>query len=141
MTRVTPVIDRVAARFGISEDGCWEWTGGTNAGGYGVLNIAKRPRLVYRVLYELVVGPVPDALELDHLCRNRRCVNPDHLEPVTHRENVLRGDAPSARAHRENICKRGHEFTPDNTYWFGPDKRHRQCQACNRLREARRVRR
>jgi hypothetical protein len=67
-------------------------------------------RLAHRVIYEYLVGPIPDGLSIDHLCRVRHCVNPAHLEPVTHRENVLRGQAPTAVNGRKTRCKRGHEF-------------------------------
>lgn len=75
---------------------CWLWTASIRATGYGQFRVGKRTRDAHRVAWELTNGSVPDGLQLDHLCRNRACVRPDHLEPVTQRENILRGTAPTA---------------------------------------------
>ena len=104
--------------------GCWTWTGLTQPNGYGVFYVAKRPLRAHRVSYELHVGPIPPGLQIDHLCRVRNCVNPDHLEPVTAREN-------SRRAMRTR-CVNGHEFTAENTYMHA-GKRH--CRTCRRIRQ------
>lgn len=93
-----------------------------------------RNTLAHRWSYAATHGVIPAGLELDRLCRNRRCVRPDHLEPVTSRVNTLRGMAPSAIAARTNVCQRGHEFTPENTYWRPDGTNHRQCRACIRIR-------
>lgn len=89
--------------------GCWLYTGTTHKG-YARVKVEGQRVMLHRALYERVVGPVPDGLELDHLCRVRNCVNPDHLEPVTHAENMARG-AWAMRTH----CRRGHELTAQNT--------------------------
>jgi hypothetical protein len=82
------------------------------------------------LVYELLVGPVGADLTLDHLCRNRACVNPDHLEPVTIAVNVLRGESPPARNARKTHCPQGHEYTPDNTYYN--QKGWRACATCSK---------
>lgn len=123
-----PIAERFWPKVTLSE-GCWEWTGALSIGGYGV--IPARPCAIYahRCAYQLLVGPVPDGLELDHLCRNRKCVNPAHLEPVTHRENVLRG----LRGRMVTHCPHGHEYTPDNLYWHHG---RRECRTCVLRRNA-----
>lgn len=105
-------------------DGCWNWVGYAQRG-YGVFEkriagIRYRGR-AHRVVYELLVGPIPEGLTIDHLCRNTLCVNPDHLEPVTGAENVRRANA--FRTH----CIRGHEFTEENTYYRNGGRRCRPC--------------
>lgn len=82
-------LDRLYPKILIG-DGCWEWVGTHAARGYGQLKVAGVRRLAHRVVYELLKGPIPHGLELDHLCHNRNCVRPNHLEPVTHQENMLR---------------------------------------------------
>ena len=95
-------------------DACWEWTGATS-GGYGYLRQRGINHLAHRLIYELLVGPIPDGLVIDHLCRNRSCVNPGHLEPVAFQENVLRGTGVTAENAAKTHCKHGHEFTAANT--------------------------
>lgn len=81
-------------RIDVEASGCWAWTGTKNQNGYGhTAHGPLRRNLVHRFVFQLLVGPVPEGLELDHLCRVRHCCNPEHLEPVTHRENVLRAFA------------------------------------------------
>lgn len=120
------------------ESGCWLWTGAVGTGtGYGRFRMGSRvddtvrTEQAHRVSYELHVGPIPDGLHLDHLCRVRRCVNPDHLEPVTQAENNRRGVSPIAAFVDATHCIHGHEFTPENTY--RTDKG-RYCRACRRRR-------
>lgn len=115
---------------------CWEWTGALNHG-YGYVQFDGRPQNAHRVAYRLLVGPIPEDLHIDHLCRNRRCVNPAHLEPVTLHANLLRGQGASGINARKTHCVNGHEFTPENTYeWRGT----RNCKLCREAATARRAR-
>lgn len=112
-----------------SRDACWEWTGGINGNGYGQINVAGRVIGAHRIAYELLVGPIPEGLELDHLCRNRTCVNPAHLEPVTRRENQLRGQSVSGRNARKTHCPSGHPYSGSNLV---VKQGQRRCRACIR---------
>lgn len=105
-------------------DGCWNWTGSGNV--YGTFRFDGESGPAHRFAYERLIGPIPDGLHIDHLCNNQRCVNPAHLEPVTRSENERRkyGDR----------CKRGHEFTPENTY-IRPGRGTRSCKTCQRYRD------
>src|SRR5690242_9088754 len=96
---------------------CWFWIGATTGkSNYGIFWDGKRRRLSHRWVWEYCVGEIPADREIDHLCRNRLCVRPSHLELVTHRENVLRADSPNARNAKKTHCIRGHALTPDNLY-------------------------
>ena len=90
------------------EYGCWLWLGAIHGGGYGAFSHAGKQHVAHRFAYEDLIGPIPDGLTIDHLCRIRPCVNPWHLEPVTMRENILRGESPSAQHARRSLCAQGH---------------------------------
>lgn len=113
-------------------DECWLWLGVTDEKGYGRFG----KRAAHRMTYELLVGPIPDGLQIDHLCRVRNCVNPAHLEPVTLRENLARSSNPAAIGILYNTCIRGHEFTPENTYIRPSRPRSRICKRCQLERQA-----
>jgi hypothetical protein len=111
-------------------EGCWEWAGSHMSTGYGNLNHGGRSLLAHRVSYELFVGSIPNGHQIDHLCRNRGCVNPVHLEAVSRRENILRGTSPAAAEARQTHCKRGHPFDEANTAY--DTRGARRCRACHR---------
>lgn len=119
-------------------DGCWEWKGGKFSWGYGRYQQDGQVHMAHRLAYEIFVGPIPDELQLDHLCRNRGCVNPAHLEPVTRRENILRGEAPPAANARKKHCVRGHKLEGQNLLMSAGK---RQCRACMALFDWGRTRR
>jgi hypothetical protein len=118
-------------------DGCWNWRGSGEGHGYGLFGVKRFMARAHRVSYEYYVGPIAPGLQIDHLCRNRRCVRPDHLEPVTQRENILRGTSPSAANARKTECLRGHPLSGDNLY---VDKKGgRSCRECTRQQGARKT--
>jgi hypothetical protein len=124
--------ERLAAKSEPQENGCVIFIGAKTRGGYGQIGTAGgKPRRAHRIAWELVNGPIPAGMQLDHLCRNRACVNVAHLEIVTNRENSLRGAHPKVALYWANRCQAGHEFTPENTY-VAPDRTTRQCKACRR---------
>jgi hypothetical protein len=117
-------------RRGVDE--CWPWLGGKILSGYGSFKWDGRVQGAHRAAYEILVGPIPEGLYIDHLCRNPNCVNPAHLEPVTNWENVRRSPIANAAVNaRKTHCIRGHEFTPENTYYRVGGGR--TCQVCRRL--------
>lgn len=118
-----------AKRIGAPDaDGCLPWQGQIATNGYG--RFARNGTTVpaHRYAYEREHGRVPEGMELDHLCRNRACVNSAHLEPVSHRENTMRGQTVTAANARKTHCIHGHEFTPENTYI--QSRGGRGCRAC-----------
>ena len=119
-------------------NGCWEWIAFRNRQGYGrFLGSSQKAVSAHRWAYEHLIGPIPNGLTIDHLCRNRSCVNPAHMEAVTIRENTLRSPiAPAAVNARKRYCVRGHPFNAANT-GRTPDGR-RYCRLCNRLRQTQR---
>lgn len=136
------VSDRFWAKVNKTES-CWLWTAAT-AGGYGRFRVRTDKgwamRGAHRWAYEAVRGPIPAGLVLDHLCRVRSCVNPDHLEPVTHAVNIVRGTGASARNAVKTHCPQGHEYTEENTHVVTTTAGYgRVCRACRKLRQAARV--
>lgn len=127
----TPILDRLADKFTVG-DGCWEWTAAKDADSYGTFGVNNRGRLSHRIIYELLVGPIGEGLTLDHLCRVRHCVRPDHLEPVTNRENILRGESNAAVNARKTECPYGHRYDEGHVY-VRPNGG-RECRTCSRIR-------
>ncbi len=121
---------RFTSKFSVADSGCWEWTAASSHLGYGAVYHNGRQQGAHRAVYELLVGEIPNGLELDHLCRNPKCVNPEHLEPVTHRENIRRGSGPFQDRARQTHCKHGHPFDQENTR-IRPNGT-RKCRECER---------
>jgi hypothetical protein len=107
-------------------DGCWQWIAFRDSRGYGRIFFHGESHYAHRVSYALAFGAIPAGLQIDHLCRNRACINPAHLEAVTARENVLRGEGMGAKNARRTHCKRGHAL---------PSGARRVCQPCRRERK------
>lgn len=140
--RPKSLLEQLADKMLIGDD-CWEWTGARTKDGYGHLKIDGKARRAHRVLYQLLVGPIPDGLDLDHLCHtrdascvggracpHRRCVRPDHLEPVTRSENHRRTFWPNSR---KTHCPAGHAYAEHGgTRKSGKGKGERYCRWCTR---------
>ena len=125
-----PTMDRLMSFVEKNISGCWIWMGARDVNGYGRVNYGGHAKsgLAHRVMYIATNGTISNNLPLDHLCRNTSCVNPGHLEPVTYRENALRGltgKYQSARTH----CKKGHPYDEKNTFWR-KNKKGRACRKC-----------
>lgn len=132
MSRWKPqtLLERLTSGITVDGNGCWIWQRSILKAGYGCIRVDGKTRTTHSVAYEMHRGPVPVGLELDHLCRVRACCNPDHLEPVTHKVNVQRGESRDVKAAITH-CPHGHEYTPLNTYVH--DGR-RFCRTCQRAR-------
>ncbi len=119
--------------------GCWLWAAHLNGNGYGTFaGYSGRTELAHRVSYQMHIDEIPDGLQLDHLCRVKCCVNPAHLEPVTNRENAIRGDGGKKQKAKTH-CPRGHEYIRENTYVSKKNKRH--CRMCTNERDRKKRRR
>lgn len=115
--------DRLMANCRETVSGCWEWTASCGSHGYGQFWTGVSNDLAHRASYIVAVGPIPDGLQIDHLCRNRKCINPEHLEAVTQQENMRRA------SEAQTACRKaGHPFTPENTIITTAG--HRKCRTC-----------
>src|SRR5260370_18895864 len=119
------VLARFTAKYVTTPNGCWEWLGSKSPKGYGHFHDGQKDVRAHRWAYEHFIGPVPDGLVIDHLCRNHACVNPAHLEPVTNKENLTRGIRPNAL---KTHWKRGHPFTEAKTILSPGGSR--SCRTC-----------
>lgn len=113
---------------------CWIYAGQFNSYGYGVVNIGFDKFMAHRAVYETEVGEIPEGLDLDHLCRVRACVNPEHLEPVTRRENLLRGETIAAKHAAKTHCAQGHELSGPNLRTTPNRPNTRICRTCDNKR-------
>jgi hypothetical protein len=127
------LIDAFETRFNMGI-GCWLWLGSYTITGYGRLGrkeLGRKETLAHRLSYEMHIGPIPEGLVIDHLCRNRGCVNPDHLEAVTNEENIRRGEWIPAKATSPTHCLHGHEYTPETLSIS--NRGERRCKECGRI--------
>lgn len=128
-------VNKKGPRFGPWKLHCWLWTTQLNDGGYGVISVNRKPQRAHRVAWQWYRGTIPQGLELDHLCRNRACVNPAHMELVTRQENLRRGIGIGGLVSRQQKaathCKRGHRFDVANSY-YSPSGGGRRCLTCKR---------
>jgi hypothetical protein len=138
------ILERMLRKIVRQENGCWLWAGSKWPDGYGRVYLNQIAKPAHKVLYELVNGVIPEGLVTDHICHtkdnsckggkqclHRQCVNPAHIEPVTNKENVLRGNGLSALNAQKTVCKRGHEFAPQTDFYKKINQR--RCNQCTNL--------
>jgi len=134
MSRYNDPMKRLWNKVNISENGCWEWTGNTNHNGYGDFTVGYKHFRVHRFVYEVFVDSIKEGMTIDHLCSNRVCVNPEHLEQVTRGENTNRGrlNNIAARIKNKTHCNYGHELTEENVFRWKSTNYTRSCKKCSR---------
>lgn len=133
MRRSRETVHDLFERMEENPSGCWVWAGAKSKG-YGTASVKGKQVTVHRAVYEALIGAVPEGMVLDHLCRNKSCCNPEHLEPVTQRVNVLRGTSLAAVNASKVVCVAGHPLEGENLYETPGGARH--CRVCRRARKA-----
>jgi hypothetical protein len=129
----TNTVQNIVKRYTILSNGCWRWNGAT-ARGYGRVRLKSSFEMAHRIFYKYFKGEIPQGLELHHKCEFKNCVNPEHLEAVTHRVNILSSDTPALRNILKTHCPFGHLYDVDNTY-YGNKKGDRNCKLCKGIRK------
>jgi hypothetical protein len=133
--RIWPKVNKNGKIMPNMDSACWEWIGSKMSSGYGQIIIKEnnkwRPRPAHVIVYEIMVGSIPKGLEPDHLCRNRACVNPSHIEPITHKKNVMRGTSPVVDQVKRTHCPKGHPYDEENTL---RRRGKRECYKCGAIR-------
>lgn len=137
----TPASERFHSKYEIDPvTGCWNWTAARGDHGYGTIGetvapMKRKTLLAHRLSYEMHKGPIPEGLVVDHICNNRGCVNPDHLQAITNLENINRSPSPEVQRRLANRCIRGHDLTDPEILYIRPDTGRRQCKACILIRD------
>jgi len=139
--RPRPELERFWEKIQITDNGCWMWQAYVKPNGYAGFGIGnteennRKMEYAHRWAYRNFIGEIPKGLELDHLCRNRSCVNPNHLEPVTRKENLSRSPLHALNQRSKTHCPSGHPYDEHNTYKIvSKNRSHRLCRECRRIR-------
>lgn len=132
--KAVPLRSHIENKVNIDINNCWNWTGKISKNGYAHLMSLGKTYLAHRISYELFKGSIDKGLVIDHLCRNRKCINPDHLEAVSMRENIIRGESSASMNFKKTHCIRGHEFSKENTYYRKDRTGSRTCKKCSLIR-------
>jgi hypothetical protein len=128
-------VEKILAKHVDATSGCWEWKARKDKDGYGRTTIQRKTYQAHRVVFAALVGPIPEGMTIDHLCKNKACVNPDHMEVTTVKVNVLRSDNICSLNARKTHCPRGHPLSGENLYLYPAGGR--GCRQCQRDHAAR----
>ena len=126
-------IKRVLSRITVNNQGCWEWKSPLHDGGYATMSVDDKSQYIHRLIYEYYHGQIQSDLQIDHLCRNRKCVNPIHLELVTQKENIMRGKGVGVLNSLKTQCPKGHPYTKENLIMYKDGSK--KCRICHNERQ------